>query len=310
MCRWCVRSEMADRLTAGLAPTRREFLAYAASFALAAASTPLAHARGTAEVIFQNGSIYPLAQPGGAKVEALAISGGKILAAGMAAEVNALSGAATRIVDLKGRTLLPGLIDPHNHTVLSSLLYSLLDNVGYGRFATKAEAVAHMKEVAAKTAPGHWMAFGFYDNLLQGGDFSIADLDAVSTTSPVFLLYVNGHVGAAAKAGIGYSLHSDNPAAGLPLNPLRLVETAVTRRCMVDNSVIGASLALDIDEALRGVTILAARQMGLDALTGSLEAGKEADLTILEADPYATDPAKLSTIKVSETWLAGENVFG
>ena len=40
MCRWCVRSEMADRLTAGVAPTRRAFLAYAASFALVAGRPP------------------------------------------------------------------------------------------------------------------------------------------------------------------------------------------------------------------------------------------------------------------------------
>ena len=40
------------------------------------------------------------------------------------------------------------------------------------------------------------MAFGFYDNLLQGGDFSMARIDAISTTVPVFVLYVNGHVGA------------------------------------------------------------------------------------------------------------------
>ena len=45
------------------------------------------------------------------------------------------------------------------------------------------------------------MAFGFYDNLLQGGDFSMADLDAISATHPIFLLYVNGHVGAVEAGG-------------------------------------------------------------------------------------------------------------
>ena len=117
-------------------------------------------------------------------------------------------------------------------------------------------------------------------------------------------------VGAAAKAGLGYSLHSDNPAAGLPLNPLRLVQTAVTRRCMVDNSVVGPDLALTVDEALRGITLHAARQMGLDDEIGSLEQGKQADLTILENDPYMAAPEKLMDIKVSETWLAGEKTFG
>jgi predicted amidohydrolase YtcJ len=117
-------------------------------------------------------------------------------------------------------------------------------------------------------------------------------------------------VGAAAKAGIGYSLHTDNPAAGMPLNPLRLVQTAVTRRCMVDGSVIGPDLAVTVDQALRGITVHAARQIGLGAMIGTLEPGKAADLTILDSDPYSTDPEKLQDIKVSETWVGGEKKFG
>ncbi len=115
-------------------------------------------------------------------------------------------------------------------------------------------------------------------------------------------------VGAAAKAGIGYSLHTDNPAAGLPLNPMRLVETAVTRRCMTDGSVIGPDLAVTVDQALRGITLYAARQLGMGDRIGSLEVGKEADFTLLESDPYATDPGQLSAIKVSETWVEGARV--
>lgn len=117
-------------------------------------------------------------------------------------------------------------------------------------------------------------------------------------------------VGAAARAGLTYTLHTDNPAAGMPLNPLRLVETAVTRRCMVDNSVLAPELAITVEQALRGITVNAARQMGLGAMLGTLEPGKAADLTILESDPFTTDPAKLSAIKVSETWMAGEKRFG
>ncbi len=117
-------------------------------------------------------------------------------------------------------------------------------------------------------------------------------------------------VGAALKAGIGYSVHSDSRAAGLPLNPLRLVQTTVTRRCIIDGSVIGAGLALSVEGALRGMTVHAARHLGFEDAIGTLDAGKEADLTILESDPHTTDPEKLSTIKVSETWVAGERKFG
>jgi predicted amidohydrolase YtcJ len=112
---------------------------------------------------------------------------------------------------------------------------------------------------------------------------------------------------ACAKLGLPFSLHSDCPAS--PAGPLRSLQTAVTRRCMIDNSVIGPDQTVTVDEALKGITINAARHIGLEDTIGTLEVGKEADLTILESDPYKTDPEKLMSIKVSETWLAGEKTY-
>ena len=116
--------------------------------------------------------------------------------------------------------------------------------------------------------------------------------------------------GAAAAAGIGFSLHSDAPAAGLPVSPLRHIQTAVTRRCVIDGSLIGAELALTVDEAIRAITVNAARHIGLGDTLGTLEVGREADLTILDSDPYGADPEKISAIGVSQTWVAGEKKFG
>jgi predicted amidohydrolase YtcJ len=116
--------------------------------------------------------------------------------------------------------------------------------------------------------------------------------------------------GAAAQAGIPFTLHSDSPATGLPINPLRHVQTAVTRRCATDGSVVGPDMAITIDQAIRAITVNAARQIGLADTIGTLESGKEADLTILESDPYNTDPSKIMGIRVSETWVAGTKVFG
>lgn len=54
----------------------------------------------------------------------------------------------------------------------------------------------------------------------------------------------------------------------------------------------------------------AARQIGLGDSLGTLDVGKEADLTILESDPYTTSPDKVSSIKASQTWVAGKKMFG
>jgi predicted amidohydrolase YtcJ len=87
------------------------------------------------------------------------------------------------------------------------------------------------------------------------------------------------------------------------------VSTALTRRCVIDHSSLGPDQAITLDQALRAVTIDAAKQIGLGDRIGSLEPGKEADLVILESDPYKMAPAKLDTIKISETWVAGEQKY-
>jgi hypothetical protein len=115
---------------------------------------------------------------------------------------------------------------------------------------------------------------------------------------------------AAARVGVAYTLHSDAPAAGLPINPLRHVQTAVTRRCVSDGSRIGPDLAVSVQAAIEAITFNAARQIGLADAIGTLEPGKEADLTILEADPCKADPETIASIRVSETWVAGEKKFG
>ena len=63
-------------------------------------------------------------------------------------------------------------------------------------------------------------------------------------------------------------------------------------------------------DALRAVTSHAAGQIGMGDQIGTLEAGKFADFTILEKNPYAVDPDALMAIKVSETWVGGRKMFG
>ncbi len=61
---------------------------------------------------------------------------------------------------------------------------------------------------------------------------------------------------------------------------------------------------------MRAITVNAARPLGLEHAIGALEPGAEADLTLLESDPTKTDPEKIMSIRVSETWIAGEKKFG
>ena len=562
-------------------PTRRAFLAYSVAAVAAlgiGGSVPAWAEDEGADLILRGGTIRPL--PGAPVASALAVKGGRILAVGDEGALAGLKTNATRIVDLGGRTLLPGLIDPHCHTIAASLIAELLDDVGFTKYPTRQSLVAHLKQEAASTPKGQWIVGANFDNLLQGGDFTRKELDEISSDHPILIWYINLHdacvnseafkiagigedvgelpggghfgrgadgklngmvyeesamlkfavhflakitpevaakaiasyshyvasvgntmlhepgtirsewiepfaklsttlacrtsasvmyddmkgltpwrslglgpkgatvahslfslygvkiigdgsnqtetgaqtklylnstskgspnfdaaqmkqmvgevkafglpvqihcngdytidialdaieaayagstdygvnriehstmarpdqivrmkklnvqpsflmnhvrfygaayrdqifgperaafmdpAGACVKAGLPFTLHTDGPCS--PLGPLALISTAVTRRCIIDNSVFGPDQAVSLDDAIRAVTIDAARQLGQGDRLGSLEEGKEADFTILESDPYKVSPDAIADIKVSETWVAGERKF-
>ncbi|MEV8468122.1 amidohydrolase [Fluviibacterium sp. DFM31] len=115
-------------------------------------------------------------------------------------------------------------------------------------------------------------------------------------------------VASAIAAGLPVSFHSDYNVT--PLGPLRMVQDAVTRIMADGGDVFFADERVSPDLALRGVTIDAAYQSRIDDICGSLEVGKYADLAILEDDPTQVSPLSIEKIKVSETWLAGEQKLG
>jgi predicted amidohydrolase YtcJ len=564
-----------------ISTTRRKFMAFsvaAASAATAVSGAVAAPAGSGADVIFKGGKIIPL--PGSPAVKALAIGGGRILGLGSESSVGGFRTKNTQVIDLQGRVLMPGFIDPHNHTILSAVIFELLTDVGYTKFPTRGKLLSELRSLATSTPPGQWLLCSNFDNLLQGGDLSREELDGISTSHPIFVWYTNGHdacvnslalkvtnipdnigtltggghfgrdekgqlnglvyeesamkkvllpalpkitpqlaakavndylrsvaavgntavhepgtlrsdwitpfaklsnrlacrtsaslmyddmkgiepyrslglgaqatqlpnslftlygikivgdgsnqtetgaqtlpyldsdqkgsanydaaqlkemvvevkaaglpilihcngdhtidmsldaieaayggstshginriehstmarpdqilrmkklnvqpsflmnhvrfygaayrdqifgaqraaftdpAGACVEADLPFTLHTDSPCS--PPGSLALVSTAVTRRCDIDGSTIGRDQAVTLDQALLAVTIDAARQIGMGARIGSLEKGKEADLVILETDPYKTDPAKIGGIKISETWVAGDRKY-
>jgi predicted amidohydrolase YtcJ len=104
-------------------------------------------------------------------------------------------------------------------------------------------------------------------------------------------------------AGICVSVHSDSPAT--PVEPLRYLQTAVTRNVRKTGDVLSPSQRISIQQALKTVTIYPAYQCFLEDKVGSLEVGKLADLVVLDRNPYEVEPDQISEIKVLETYLEG-----
>jgi predicted amidohydrolase YtcJ len=109
--------------------------------------------------------------------------------------------------------------------------------------------------------------------------------------------------GSLVRAGVPVSLHSDYPMA--PIEPLFLAWCAMTRRTAAGR-VASPSERLTLQQGLRGVTIDAAFALGLDHEIGSIAAGKKADFTVLEADPFEVGEERLKDIAIWGTVFEGE----
>ncbi|MDG1877253.1 MAG: amidohydrolase family protein [Acidimicrobiales bacterium] len=110
-------------------------------------------------------------------------------------------------------------------------------------------------------------------------------------------------LGAAERAGVSVSLHSDLPMG--PAAPLLAAQACATRRTR-GGAVMGETERLSLDAALRSITIDAAYQLRLDHEIGSLVAGKLADVTVLEADPFDVGADGLADIAIVATIVGGE----
>lgn len=112
-------------------------------------------------------------------------------------------------------------------------------------------------------------------------------------------------LGSAVDHGLSVSLHSDLPMG--PVRPLLAAQAVATRRTR-NGAVMGEPEGLSLHDALKAVTIDAAFQLRLDHEIGSLAAGKLADITVLESDPYEVGAHGLSDIDIRAT-IVGGSVF-
>lgn len=112
---------------------------------------------------------------------------------------------------------------------------------------------------------------------------------------------------AALDSGMRISFHNDAPVT--PVEPLRNIQVAVTRRTRSGSKVLGAANRVTLDEAIRAETIDAAWQLQSEHEAGSLEVGKYADLVVLDADPYEVEPDAIGDIEVVATYLAGRPTY-
>ncbi|HUC89255.1 MAG TPA: amidohydrolase [Patescibacteria group bacterium] len=110
--------------------------------------------------------------------------------------------------------------------------------------------------------------------------------------------------GICAKYKVPFSLHSDFPMS--PSQPLYNAWCAVNRIGVLSGKELGAEEKISVRDAIRAVTIEAARTINKEDELGSIKVGKHADFTILAENPFEVDPIKLKDIKVTAKVFDGK----
>jgi predicted amidohydrolase YtcJ len=168
-------------------------------FALAALAPAILGAQMPADLIIFNGRIYTVdnARP---VASALAVRGGKIVYVGSDTETRTFGNASTTVIDLGGRTVIPGIIDAHAHLLG---LGDMLRRVNLAGSTSYEEVIARVKAFSKDVKPGEWiLGRGWDQNRWPSKEFPTHDaLSAAFPNNPVVLERVDGHASLAnAKA--------------------------------------------------------------------------------------------------------------
>ncbi len=187
-----------------------------------------------ADLVLLGGQILTV-DPDRPRASALAVVGDRIAAVGDDDEIRPLIGPATRVVELGGRGVTPGLVDGHCH------LYGLglaLDIISVRDAASEADAVAAVAAAATRRPDDDWLVGrGWDQNLWTPAAYpSRASLDAAIADRPVVLRRIDGHaiwVNSAALARAGITRDTPEPAGGRILRDAAGEPTGI----LVDNAI-------------------------------------------------------------------------
>ncbi len=175
--------------------SRRKFIkisAFTAGAALIPGISAIKAAAPTADLVLKNGKIITVDRKGSI-VQALAVQQGRILDAGSNETIAGYIGHTTRVIDLMGKTLTPGLIDSHAHLPPFGLRESKRW-VKLQGMESKDEILEALLRRAKNLPKGQWIvAWGVEDNALSY--FTKEDLDKVSSDHPMLITHTTGQWG-------------------------------------------------------------------------------------------------------------------
>jgi len=169
-----------------------------------------------ADLILTNGRFHTLDRSN-PQADTVAIADGRFVAVGNAADVMRHRGDATRVIDLDGHTVIPGLNDSHLHLIRGGLNYNL--ELRWEGVPSLADALRMLRKQAQRTphpqwvrVVGGWNEFQFAERRMP----TIEELNAAAPDTPVFVLhlYDRALLNSAALRAVGYDKDTPNPPGG------------------------------------------------------------------------------------------------
>ncbi|NJM89259.1 MAG: amidohydrolase [Hydrococcus sp. RU_2_2] len=150
-------------------------------------------------------------------VSAVAIKDGRFLATGTERDVMAYRGDNTQIIDVKGKTVIPGLYDSHIHLIRGGLNYNM--ELRWDGVPSLADGLRMLKEQVKRTPPNQWVRVVGGWNEFQFAEKRMPTLDeinAIAPDTPVFILhlYDRALLNKAALRAVGYTKDTPEPIGG------------------------------------------------------------------------------------------------
>lgn len=213
-----------------------------------------------AELLLKNGNIYTVndSQP---TAEAIAIKYGKIVFVGSNADAKKYEVKGVRVIDLKGRTVVPGLADAHYHFAGVGLREMTLNLEGS---TSLDDFLAKVKARVDKAKPGEWITGrGWIETFWQPPVFPTrADLDRIAPNNPVYLTRADGHgavVNSAAFKIAGITKETESPFGG---EIMKDKQTGEPNGMLLDRAqgLVGRHIPRETREQIEQALILAGKR--------------------------------------------------
>ena len=235
-----------------------------------------------AHVIYRNGSVVTV-DGANTVAQALAVRDGKILAVGSSADIGVYVGSDTKVVDLAGKAVIPGIYDAHSHFTYTGINAKFEANLNSPPISTVnsiGDLIALLKLQQAKLASDAWVTgFGYDDTLIAEKRHPTRyDLDQVSSTQPVLITHVSGHLAVANSAALalaGITSSTPNPSGGVIRKDARGVPDGVLEETAAQlvSKFKPALTAAQIQEGIKAAVALYASHGVTTANDGATTAG-------------------------------------